>query len=106
MPTKNKPNAASTLLKNQLGRLTLGKLIRSIRLGEEETQEVFSEKLGMSKQQLSDIENDRKAVSSKSAAYYADILGYSEEQFIKLSIQDSLKRNGLMYDVDLRPQVR
>jgi transcriptional regulator with XRE-family HTH domain len=103
MPTKNKVKSASSILTARLGRLSLGKLIRSIRLGEDETQDVFAERLGISKQQLSDIENNRKAVSPKSAAQYAEFLGYSTEQFIKLSIQDGLQRNGLMYDVDLSP---
>jgi transcriptional regulator with XRE-family HTH domain len=104
MRTKNNTKTASEILKTQVGHLTLGKLIRSIRLGEEETQETFSEKLEISKQQLSDIENDRKPVSAKSAALYAELLGYSEEQFIKLSIQDSLRRNGLFYAVELRAE--
>jgi transcriptional regulator with XRE-family HTH domain len=102
MHTKNK--TAAEILKKQVGTLTLGKLIRSIRLGEAVTQDKFSEKLGISKQQLSDIENNRKSISAKSAALYAQLLGYSEEQFVKLSLQDNLRRNGLHYIVELRLQ--
>jgi transcriptional regulator with XRE-family HTH domain len=75
--------------------LTLGKLISSIRHGEEKTQANFSAKLGISRQQLCDIEHDRKIVSPKLAASYAELLGYSKEQFIRLAIQGALDKEGL-----------
>lgn len=103
MTIKMREKRATTLLENMLGPLTLGKLIRAIRQANHETQDIFSERLYMSKQQLSDIENDRKAVSVKSAAKYADILGYSREQFIKLCLQDTLLRFDLAYSVDVSP---
>ncbi len=101
MNTRNKGQPAKEILMKKLGRLTFGKMLRAIRLGEGETQKEFSAKLDMSKQQLSDIENDRKSVSPQSAAAYADMLGYSVDQFIKLSIQDNLAKYGLYYRVDL-----
>jgi transcriptional regulator with XRE-family HTH domain len=101
MNIKNDFKPAKITLEKKLGRLTLGKLLRAIRLGEDETQDIFSDKLNMSKQQLSDIENNRKSVSPKAAAEYAKKLGYSQEQFIKLALQDGLARNGLFYEVDL-----
>lgn len=75
-------------------RLTLGSLIRSIRLGEEATQEEFSLLLGISKQYLCDIEKNRRCVSPKLASKYAQKLGYPEEQFIRLCLQDLLERDG------------
>lgn len=74
--------------------LTLGGLLKSIRLGEEMTQEKFSSLIGISKQYLCDIEKGRRIVSPKLAAKYARKLGYSEDQFIRLCLQDMLERDG------------
>lgn len=75
-------------------KLTFGGLLHSIRLGEELSQVEFAEMLGISKQYLCDIEKGRRSVSPKSAASYAEILGYSETQFIRLCLQDMLDREG------------
>lgn len=103
MSTKIREKRASSILEQKVGPLTFGKLMRSIRLSISETQEVFSRKLKISKQQLSDIENGRKAVSVKSAAKYADILGYSQDQFIKLCLEDLLERNNLKFKIEVLP---
>ena len=79
--------------------LTLSKLLRSIREGESLTQAEFAETLGISKQHLSHIENDRKVVSPERAARWASILGYAESQFLRLALQDELRRAGLRYTV-------
>lgn len=83
------------------GPLTLGKLINSIRLCDEVSQVEFARKLGMSRQQLCDIEHDRKIVSPKLAAKYATILGYSPSQFIRLALQAILDRDNLDVAVDV-----
>jgi len=75
-------------------KLTFGNLIKSIRLGEEMTQENFAILLGISKQYLCDIEKGRRCVSPKLAAKYADLLGYSKDQFIRFCLQDILERDG------------
>src|SRR5688572_29168072 len=79
--------------------LTLGKLIWSIRQADEISQVEFARKLAITKQHLCDIEHDRKSVTPKLAARYAEILGYSQEQFIRLAIQDLLDRDGLSVQV-------
>jgi DNA-binding XRE family transcriptional regulator len=53
------------------GPLTLAKLLRSIREGEALTQAELADTLGISKQQLSHIENSRKVVSPERAASWA-----------------------------------
>lgn len=83
---------ARQYLENQVGVLSLGKTLRAIRLGEEETQTIFSKKLGVSVQYLCDLEHERKVVSPRKAKLFADILGYSPEQFVRLAIQDSLNQ--------------
>lgn len=77
------------------GPLTLGRLLRSIRLGEEMSLKSFSKTLGISLQHLSDIENDRRAVSPVRAAKFAVRLGYLETQFIELAVQGILNQSGL-----------
>ena len=83
------------------GKLTLGKLIRAIRLTDDETQVEFAKKLDISKQNLCDIEHERKAVRPKSAAQYAKILGHPSQQFIRLALQDLVDREGLDVQVEI-----
>ena len=77
------------------GPLTFGKLLWSIRKGEDLSQSSFSKKLGISKQHLSDIENERRNVSAERAAKFAKKLGYSPEHFVELVLQESVKNAGL-----------
>lgn len=67
---------------------SLGKTIRTIRLCDEETLKKFSETLGVTVSYLSDLENDRKIVSPKKAYEYAEKLGYSTKEFVRLALQD------------------
>ena len=82
-------------------KLTLGGFILAIRQGEELSQVKFAEMLGMSRQMLCDIEHNRKNISPKKAAEYAETLGYSPKQFIRLCLQDMLNRDGIKLSVDL-----
>jgi transcriptional regulator with XRE-family HTH domain len=82
-------------------KLTLGKLIWSIRQADDISQVDFANKLKITRQHLCDIEHDRKAVSPKLAAKYALILGYSKEQFIRLALQDLVDRDGLNVRVEV-----
>lgn len=84
--------------------LTLGKLLWAIRQSEDSSQLGFAEKLGISKQHLCDIEHDRKSVAPKLAATYTDILGYSKEQFNRLSLQGMIDREGLRYMIEVIPK--
>jgi transcriptional regulator with XRE-family HTH domain len=82
-------------------KLTLGSLIWAIREADGIAQSQFAAKLGIrSRQQLNDIEHG-KPVSAKLAAKYAEILGYSKEQFIRLSLQDMIDREGLGVEVEV-----
>ncbi len=83
------------------GPLTLGQAIVSIRKCEELSQTEFAGKLGVSKQYLSALENNRKEVSVKQAKKFAERLGQSEKVFIELALQDLLDRNNIHYSVDL-----
>ncbi|MEZ4741686.1 MAG: helix-turn-helix transcriptional regulator [Bdellovibrionota bacterium] len=100
MTTKSK---AKKFLENLTdGPLTIGGLLWAIREGEELSMAAFAEQLGISRSHLNDIEKGRKPVSPQKAAEYALTLGYSDQQFIRLALQDLLNRNDLdEYEVDL-----
>lgn len=80
---------------------TLGDFILAIRQGEEMTQVEFSKLLGISRHNLCDIEHNRRFISPKMAAQFANKLGYSEKQFVRLCLQDMLNREGLALLVDI-----
>ena len=69
------------------GPLTFGELIWSIRECEEMTPEAFGKLLGISEEQLDEIEKDRRSVSAQRAATWAELLGYHPKQFIELAAQ-------------------
>jgi len=97
MNTKSK---TKEFLENLIGNpLSVGELLWSIRKGEELSMADFAEQLGISRSHLNDIEKGRKPVSPQKAAEYARSLGYSEQQFIRLALQDMLNRNELDYTV-------
>ena len=102
MRTRNTNDAMRFLERLTGGRLTLGRALEAIRLGEEESQVDFARRLGISKAHLCDIEKGRKTVSPERAARFARILGYGEKQFIRLGLQDHLSRAGLKFRVDIR----
>jgi transcriptional regulator with XRE-family HTH domain len=79
--------------------LTFGGLLRVIRLVEAETQVAFAERLGVTKQHLSDIEHDRRGVSVERAAGWARALGYHVGQFVELAVQGHLRAAGLPFVV-------
>lgn len=101
MTTKSSAESMASLEDIIGEKLTLGGFILAIRQGEELSQVKFAEMLGMSRQMLCDIEHNRKNISPKKAAEYAEILGYSPKQFIRLCLQDMLNRDGFKLDVDL-----
>jgi len=84
--------------------LTLGALIFAIRESEEMNQVDFAEKkLGISKQQLCDIERGRKTISLKLAADYARKLEYPESQFVRLCLQEMINKAKLNLTVEIIP---
>lgn len=84
------------------GPVSLGKLIESIRLGEEMTQPAFAKKMGISKSHLNDIEKERKFISPLRASRFAKKLGYSEARFVTLALQGLIDEAGLRFKVDLQ----
>jgi antitoxin HigA-1 len=101
MSTKaKKSDAVKFLEKLSGGPLTLGRLLEAIRLGEEMTMKEFAGLLEVSISHLNDIEKGRKHVSPERALRFAKLLGYSEEQFVELSLQEIV--DGLDMDFKIK----
>ena len=102
MSTK-KRSSAIKFLENVSGRsLSIGGLIESLRLSEEISQVAFAKKLKISASHLCDIEKGRKTVSASRAAYFAEVLGRSESQFVRLALQDEVEKSGLKLKISVK----
>ena len=101
MGTRKKSNAMKFLEMTAGRPLTLGGLLESIRLGEEMSQVAFAKKLGISPSHLCDIEKGRKTVSPERAARLAKSLGRSEQQFVRLALQQLVNEAGLRMKVEV-----
>jgi transcriptional regulator with XRE-family HTH domain len=101
MRTKTKSSTIKYLERVAGRPLALGGLIESIRLGEEMSQTAFARKLGISASHLCDIEKGRKVVGPERAARFANILGRSPEQFVRLSFQELIDEAGLKMRVNI-----
>jgi transcriptional regulator with XRE-family HTH domain len=104
MTINNKPNSkrdALEIIERKYGRLTVGELLHSWRVGEEMSQTKFAKKLGISVQSLCDLEKGRRIPSPARAAKIAKKIGYSELTMIQLAIRDTLYADGFKYNVKL-----
>ena len=81
--------------------LTIGNLLWAIREADEIKQIDFAQKLCISRQYLCDLEHNRRGLSPAMASKFARTLGYAEEQFIRLPIQDALDRAGLHFEIEI-----
>ena len=97
----SKSKAAKKVLKDILGHVSFGEMLASIRACDEISQKDFAKLLGISKQELCDIEKARKFVSVERAIKFADLLGDSPEVFAKFILQDQLYRAGLNCKVSI-----
>lgn len=109
MTTSKKRKSSATMAyleKISGGPLTFGRLMVAIRRAEELSQVEFANLLGVSRAHLCDIEKDRRSVSAARASKWAHVLGYGAEQFIELSLESELQKNGLHYQVKISPSKR
>ena len=94
-----KSDAMKFMEKISDGPLTVAGILRSLRQCEEVSQQGFAKKLGISKQNLCDIERGRKSVSASRAAVFAKKLGFPPTLFIQVALQDELDRAGVRIKV-------
>jgi transcriptional regulator with XRE-family HTH domain len=90
-------------LEKEYGPLTFGEALESYRTGEEISQLDMAKKIGISAQSLCDIEKGRRIPSPKRAAKIAQVIGEPEMFWIKLALQDSLRKENLNFNVSLSP---
>jgi len=83
------------------GALSFGGYLRAIREGEQMTLAALAAQLGVSRQNLCDIEQGRRSVSPARAAEWARALRYSEAQFVCLALQDQVSQAGLKLRVSV-----
>jgi transcriptional regulator with XRE-family HTH domain len=100
MTTKKRRAAQKQLEALAGGPLTLAMLVRAIREGEGWSLADMAIKLGVTRAHIAAIERG-KVVSAESAVRYARALCYSEQQFVRLALQDEIKRAGLRYKVEV-----
>lgn len=101
MSRKAKRGAAMRTLDQLAGPLTFGGSLEAIRLGEGISQAAFSERLGISRQHLCDIEKGRRLPSVERAARWGDELGYGQALMVQLVLQDELARAKLDLKVSI-----
>lgn len=88
-------------LEKEHGPLTFGDALESYRLGEEISQAEMAKKIGISPQSLCDIEKGRRIPTPKRAARIARVIGEPEIFWVKLALQDELRKENLNFNVSL-----
>ena len=101
MSIRKKSKAMKFLDRLDNSHLNVGNFLLAIRKGEEMTQAEFASLLEISKSHLCDIEKGRKSVSPERAVKFAKVLGYSEKQFVRLSLQEILDGTGILMKVEV-----
>lgn len=88
-------------LEKKYGVLTCGRVIRAWREADEVSQTALAKKVGLSVQNLNDLEKGRRIPSPTRAARIAKKLGLPEKWLIELALRDSLRKEGFLYTVKL-----
>ena len=96
-----KSSAKKFLEKLRGGPLSFGKMIESIRLADEISQVELARKMKISRAHLCDVEKGRRSISVERAAQFAEVLGYSVNQFVAVAVEDQLRRAGIKAKVRL-----
>lgn len=88
-------------LEKTYGALTFGEMLSSWRKSEKKTQATFARKIGLSAQNLNDLEKGRRIPTATRAAKIAQKLGLPVKGMIQLAVRDSLAKEGFKFDVKL-----
>lgn len=89
-------------LEKKYGPMTFGSMLTAWRESEELTQTAFAKKLGLSVQNLNDLEKGRRIPTATRAAAIAKKLGLPEISLIKIALRDSLSKEGFNFEVQLK----
>lgn len=96
---------ADKVLKDLKIQPTFGETICSLRVCDEITQAELARQLGVSRQFMSDVENDRKNVGVEFAKKLSEALGYPIETFLKPLINTQLEKAGIDCHVEVVSKV-
>jgi len=88
-------------MERDFGKLTFGRSLESYRKCEEISQKDFAMMLGISPQNLCDIEKGRRIPSPKMICKIAIQIGEPEKLWLRLAFQDMLRREKLDYTVSV-----
>ncbi len=88
-------------LEKKYGVMTFAGMLKAWREAEDMSQTAFAKKIGLSVQNLNDLEKGRRIPSPSRAAKIAKRLGLPEMGLIQLALKDSLTKEGFHYDVKL-----
>lgn len=95
------PHSDAIILQALGCNITFSHLLTDLREKSGLSRAAFAEKLKISTQRLSNIEQAKARVLPKHAAQYAKILKQDEEQFVRLALQDMIDKDGLDYNLIL-----
>jgi transcriptional regulator with XRE-family HTH domain len=93
---------AKKAIRKITGPISFAEMIYSYRISHEYSQVEFAGLLGISKQDLCNIEKGRKLVSVERAAKFANFLSMPEKVFAKYALQDQLTSAGIKGEVEIR----
>lgn len=99
MSTKS---ATMKFLDDIVGPLTFGKTLTSVRKCEEMSQTELARRAGVTPATICDLEKGRRFPSPELAAKYARILGHDESLFVRLALQDQVRKAGLKLKVEIK----
>lgn len=88
------------------GPITFGKLLAAYRLGENMTQVEMAHFLDISKQSLCDLEKGRTIPTIARTTQIAKKLKVLPESFLRVVMEDLLRREHLNFEVELRKRPR
>lgn len=88
-------------LEKRFGVMTFADMLKAWREAEDMSQTSFAKKIGLSVQNLNDLEKGRRIPSPSRAAKIAKKLGLPEMGMIQLALKDALVKEGFDYDVKL-----
>lgn len=100
MSTENKISAKKAI-RELTGHIRFGDMLLSFRKAQELSQVEMAKRLGISKQDLCNIEKGRKLVSVERAVSFANALGIPAKTFAKYVLQDQLQKAGLKEEIEI-----
>ncbi|MBF0441770.1 MAG: helix-turn-helix transcriptional regulator [Oligoflexales bacterium] len=86
---------ARKFLKDLVGDLTFGELLRSERKCEELTQEQLAKKIGVTKQAISNFESSKDFPKKEILKKIARFFKMDEETYVRYIVQDMLNKKGI-----------